>query len=194
MKKFLQLPCPNSSRLLYTKPGRSEREALMSSWRFELHKIYTSYNQLSLSIEALKLKGLPGNEAARMNQYLMLLQWRFNELRYIKGYRTPEGIRAFAKIFIMIHSLFYGSYYAFLAQNVTLLWALLFAYMAGIAMVGLVNIERALEDPFNQNGLDKIRVEKMLNELLVDLKLIVVRRDAVVTGILPFLGAEFETL
>lgn len=97
MTAFFLLPCVNKSRHLYTAAGRKVRQEVRPIWKTHLAGVQASLNRLSVATERMKLAGMPANEAARINQYIMLIAERFNQLRYIKGYRTPEGIRSFAR-------------------------------------------------------------------------------------------------
>ena len=101
--------------------------------------------RVSRTIESMKARGMPGNEAARLNQYLWILQSRFEKLRRVKEYRTPQGgcaadtcarihltyttlpfahspphariqvVRSFARINILILPIFYAPYYLYIA-------------------------------------------------------------------------------
>mmetsp|Transcript_1420 Transcript_1420/g.2868 ORF Transcript_1420/g.2868 Transcript_1420/m.2868 type:complete len:286 (-) Transcript_1420:1022-1879(-) len=97
MERFLLLPCVNKSRHLYTAAGEKERLEIRPLWKHHLAEIQVGFNRLIVATERMKLGGMPANEAIRLNQYVMLLNESFGQLRFIKGYRTPEGIRSFAR-------------------------------------------------------------------------------------------------
>ncbi|KAA8493638.1 hypothetical protein FVE85_4775 [Porphyridium purpureum] len=194
VRDFLMLPCVNNLRHVHTSTGRKEKNRVMRMWRAEIAHIELCFNRLSLATEITKAYGLPGNEAARINQYLMLMQTHFSAVRYIKGYRTAQGIQSYARLFIFLHPLLYGSYYAYLGLQISLGWALAFSYLLGFSMIGLVNVELALEDPFQTNGLDRIRIEKIAKELMRDLRSDAKDRQAVVEEKVDLFEAEFSLL
>mmetsp|Transcript_43289 Transcript_43289/g.169450 ORF Transcript_43289/g.169450 Transcript_43289/m.169450 type:complete len:327 (-) Transcript_43289:2128-3108(-) len=113
---FLLVPCTNNTRHLFTSRGSRERERLRPLSREYRIRILKNLNRLSLAVEVLKARGLPATEASRVNQYNEQICHVIETLRNIKSYRTPEGLRALARLFIFIHALFYGSYYAYLAK------------------------------------------------------------------------------
>ncbi|KAJ8908280.1 hypothetical protein NDN08_008371 [Rhodosorus marinus] len=167
---YLLVPCTNNTRHLFTSRGSRERERLRPLSREYRIRILKNLNRLSLAVEVLKARGLPATEASRVNQYNEQLCQVIETMRNIKSYRTPEGLRAFARLFIFIHAIFYGSYYAYLAKETTPLFALSFAYLLGGAMIALLNVEAALEDPFDPRGLDNVRVQKKIRDLQAMMK------------------------
>eukprot|EP00179_Madagascaria_erythrocladioides_P027200 CAMPEP_0198335074 /NCGR_PEP_ID=MMETSP1450-20131203/20048_1 /TAXON_ID=753684 ORGANISM="Madagascaria erythrocladiodes, Strain CCMP3234" /NCGR_SAMPLE_ID=MMETSP1450 /ASSEMBLY_ACC=CAM_ASM_001115 /LENGTH=340 /DNA_ID=CAMNT_0044039705 /DNA_START=35 /DNA_END=1057 /DNA_ORIENTATION=- len=182
VRDFLLIPCVNKSRHLYTEPGAAERRLFRPKWRAHIAQIQLATNRLSLATEKMKAAGMPANEAARINQYIMMIGGQFNHLRFIKGYRTPEGIRSFARVFIFVHPLFYGPYYSHIATQSHIAFALSFSVLIGASMIGLLNVEVALEDPFNPNGMDRIRVAKLFDEMEDCLLLEHVDKEKVMMG------------
>jgi len=97
---------------------------------------------------------------------------------YQASYRTPTGLRAFARLYILLHPLFVGPYYAWVAgagrdNNVdswpfqtSLGFAIALAIFTAVAMQGLFNVEVGLEDPFDESeGLDDVRVGIIFGEM-----------------------------
>jgi hypothetical protein len=133
--------------------------------------------RLSLAVERMKEAGLPGNEAARINQYHSLLLKEWEMARFVKNYRTPTGLRAFARLYILVHPLFVGPYYAWVAGagrdssdnwpfQTSLGFAIALAIFTAVAMQGLFNVEVGLEDPFDEGeGLDNVRVGIIFREI-----------------------------
>ena len=60
-------------------------------------------HKLALAIEVVKEAGMPANEASRISQYVYLMMREWEHIRMIKAYRTPHGLRAFARLFIVVH-------------------------------------------------------------------------------------------
>merc|ERR1712196_271010 len=97
----------------------------------------------------------------------------FEQLHNIKEYRTPQGTRSFARVFIILMPWFYGPYAVWISRSPSqdmartdFGFALLFSLALSVAMVGLYNVQRALQDPFDEDGLDDIRVSKIHQQLL----------------------------
>jgi hypothetical protein len=60
-------------------------------------------NRLSVAVEYLKSKGMPANEAARINQYHYLMRRSFDTLRHIK---VTARATALAGVRLLMGSLF----------------------------------------------------------------------------------------
>ena len=179
MRDFLALPMANRSKHMYTSSGQRMRAKVRPVQKRLLSAIYEEMWRLSLGVERLKAVGLPGNEAARMNQYLMLLMRDWENCRVIKGYRTPHGLRAFARLYILTHPFFIGPYYAWVAGagrnldelagwpwQTNLAFAISLAVFTGVAMQGLFNVQLGMEDPFDETeGLDDVRLHKIFGEV-----------------------------
>ena len=56
-------------------------------------------------------RGQPGNESSRMRQYVTMTMKAWEKLKYIKRYRTPIATRAFARVYIFLHPIFWGPYW-----------------------------------------------------------------------------------
>lgn len=73
--------------------------------------------RLTLTVE--RLKGVwitrKRGSSSRMNQYHSLLMIQWETVRFLKAYRTPTGLRAFARLYILVHPFFAGPYYAWVA-------------------------------------------------------------------------------
>eukprot|EP00242_Pyramimonas_sp_CCMP2087_P004145 CAMPEP_0198216852 /NCGR_PEP_ID=MMETSP1445-20131203/59981_1 /TAXON_ID=36898 /ORGANISM="Pyramimonas sp., Strain CCMP2087" /LENGTH=309 /DNA_ID=CAMNT_0043893273 /DNA_START=195 /DNA_END=1121 /DNA_ORIENTATION=+ len=110
-------------------------------------------------VEVMKERGLPGNEAARINQYNMFLHQRFEKLRNFKWYRTPQATRSFGRVYILILPWFYGPYFAYVSSETNSTFAVMLSCLTSIVLIGLINVQRSLEDPFTEEGIDSIRVK-----------------------------------
>ena len=53
-------------------------------------------------IQDVKVKGLPGGEAHRIDSYITMIGVGFDRLCAIKEYRTPRAFRAFARVNILL--------------------------------------------------------------------------------------------
>lgn len=68
-----------------------------------------SFDRLSRAVEVMKAAGLPGNEASRLRQFTAAALADWELLRALKMYRTPLSIRAFSRIYTLLHPFFMGA-------------------------------------------------------------------------------------
>lgn len=135
-------------------------------------RITNSLKMLSVYCEDLKVAGLPTNEAARLNQYNMLISSAFFKMINVKNYRTPQGIRSFARFYVIIMPVFYGPYFSWVSQETgSFAFALCLGLMGTLTLVGLLNVAINMEDPLESAGVDSVRVVtelEGLQKLLLD--------------------------
>lgn len=129
--------------------------------------IYNSFENLSLFIKKLRSHGLPSGEASRSNQFLSKMMISFERIKHIYQYRTPRTLHTYSDIFIVILPIVYGPHFAENATNFN--YGLQFALpvLFSVILVALDNIQTHLENPFDQQGEDdvKINVEKYIKNL-----------------------------
>ena len=80
-------------------------------------------------------------------------------------YRTPIGLKAYGKIFLVVFPVLYAPSFALLASNFSgladeyVFFSYLIPALYAIILVSLDNIQTQLENPFDQFGSDDIRVD-----------------------------------
>lgn len=79
----------------------------------------------------------------------------------IKNHRTPVSLRAYCLVFIYLFPFFHGSnLLARMDANVDLTWMVyLVNCIISFVLITIYNIQEHLEDPFDQKGLDDIRID-----------------------------------
>ena len=110
----------------------------------------------------LKYAGMPGNESSRIRQFTKEAHYAWENMRFLKTYRTPMATRAFARVYILIHPIFWGPYYAQLVSDIlqdkaggftgddvydlptytrgcTIFYACCMSVITSLAMIGLFN-------------------------------------------------------
>jgi hypothetical protein len=103
------------ARHLMTSPGRKESvHARTASGTIEA-ELMLSMEDLSHLCEEMKAAGMPSNEASRIRQYATHLLVGLEDLKGIKQYRTPLGLRCFARLFIQLIPIMWGPYWAHMA-------------------------------------------------------------------------------
>jgi len=196
MRDLLTAPSTSRQIHLFTKKGRQQRHRMQSIQREITQRIMLAFQKLSMAVEELKYAGQPGNESSRMRQYITLTMKAWENLRYIKRYRTPVATRAFARVYIFLHPFFWGPYYSSLISQMlepieedpidpgvpmyTLImvnvYACLLSAFTSLAMMGLFNVRYRLEDPFcgdlssekaeSNLGADQVQVNQEMAELV----------------------------
>eukprot|EP00955_Chlamydomonas_euryale_P034510 349804-Chlamydomonas_euryale.AAC.1 len=104
----------------------------------------------------LQAAGLPANEATRIRLYFLNITTSLHQLRMIKAYRTPVGLRVFSRVFTIMLPALFGPYYANMAVSTHIAFSLCFSVVICIALLGLFNLRFALEDPFNGLAVDGV--------------------------------------
>ncbi|OQR87518.1 hypothetical protein ACHHYP_08705 [Achlya hypogyna] len=169
--RILTLPTFTRGRHQFTGYGRGEAREYLQLFHSLSRRVTFTVQQLHLQVEVMKAVGLPANEASRINQYHWLLQARIEKLSNIKLYRTPQATRSFTRLFIMILPFFYGPYYVYIAKGgaglrTNFAFALLLSVVTSLVMIGIFNVEKALEDPFTDEGLDGVKVPRAIARIL----------------------------
>ncbi len=79
----------------------------------------------------------------------------------IKNHRTPTSIRAYCLIFIYIYPLIYvPSIYFRLNENASGSWILYsLSLISTFILISLFNVQEQLENPYDQDGIDDIKLE-----------------------------------
>lgn len=129
--------------------------------------VYESFSRVSTFIRNLRKKGLATGEVSRCNQYLSKMMVAFESVKHIYQYRTPVSLRAYSDIFIVLLPIAYGPYFAGVATGQNLFLTFVLPVLFSLILVSLDNIQAHLEDPFDQIGVDDVRInaEKFVKRL-----------------------------
>jgi hypothetical protein len=128
-------------------------------------EVYTNIKVLSLFSKTLLVQGLHGRSVSRMAVFLTRFSVAFEEMQMIFHYRTPIGLKAYGKIFLVVFPVLYAPSFALLASNFSgladeyVFFSYLIPALYAIILVSLDNIQTQLENPFDQFGSDDIRVD-----------------------------------
>ncbi|OQR92965.1 hypothetical protein THRCLA_08572 [Thraustotheca clavata] len=170
---ILKMPTFTRGRHRFTKSGVAEAAQFNFEVDTIIQRMMVAFHQLHLQVETMKAQGIPANEASRINQYHWFLQARFERLCNIKLYRTPQATRSFTRLMIMLLPLFYGPYYVYISSsrdgNTSFAFALVLSAMTSLVMIGIFNVEKVLEDPFTQEGLDSVQLDTTFRRLFLEI-------------------------
>ncbi|RHY33267.1 hypothetical protein DYB32_002212 [Aphanomyces invadans] len=171
VRRVLMLPTFTRGRHRFTTSGMDEAKEFTHAFHYLCRRITFSTTLLHRQVEFMKAAGLPANEASRINQYHWFIQARIEKLCNIKLYRTPQATRSFTRLCILVLPLFYGPYYVYVATTGTSVhtnfaFALTLSLATSLIMIGIFNVEKALEDPFTEEGLDGVKVERAMQRIM----------------------------
>ncbi|KAL3796255.1 hypothetical protein HJC23_008575 [Cyclotella cryptica] len=163
--QYLTLPTATLAKHRFTSWGRNKSKQILSCGRslFTLN-VNGRMTMISQLCEALKYRGLPGAEAARMRQWENFITTAMEELRIVKKYRTPQALRSFGRLFTMFLPAFYAPSYVQVARDTdSLAMGVAVGVVTSIALTALFECVRQLEDPFVSHvTLDAIDVREEL--------------------------------
>lgn len=121
--------------------------------------VRSGFSELSKSIELLRSEGLSATEVSRVNNYLNLAMTEFERLRAISDYRTPGSLRAYSKVYLNIFPMLYAPLYVSIGDAAGAVFGYSVAIAFAFVLVGLDNIQDALENPFDGIGLDDVNLD-----------------------------------
>lgn len=190
----LSAPRVSQAKHFYTTHGQQQRKRVQEVQLRLDDCVVALYHELSKFGEKLKAAGLPAGEKSRITAFENSLYAAYMQLRTIKEYRSPMGLRAYARVFILLTPVLFGPYYALVAQSTSLAWSICLACITSSAMQGLFNLRSMLEDPFSPSAAtppstndpfslllllagDTINLEVELDALKQDLRLVLENRS-----------------
>lgn len=170
LSSILNAPRVSSARHFYTVAGIAERSAVLEQVEFLNSRVTEHMHNLSLFTEKMKAEGLPAGEATRIRAFESTVLNCVEQLRALKGYRTPLGLRSFARLFILVIPVMFGPYYVSVAIATNLPFSIVTSVVTSWSVQALYNLRHQLEDPFNyRSSRDAVNVEKEMQELKVAL-------------------------
>ena len=141
-------------------PGlfRALTKALANSTQENFNAVYNVFSKWSSHHEALREAGVSGSEISRANQYLRAVMIEFERMRNITRYRTPITLRAYSKVFLHSVPVLFAPHFAHLA-NESVYAGYFVAAVYSLVFVSLDIIQDRLEHPFDQDGVDDVRLD-----------------------------------
>ncbi|KAI3432640.1 hypothetical protein D9Q98_004186 [Chlorella vulgaris] len=132
----------------------------------QLRRIASSMD--SLDAAAVSLHGGPLSPAlvAQLHDRNQQLQLSIQRMANVKEFGTPQGVRSLSRFYLVLFlPIFFGPYWSWVAANTNFAFAFFFSILLQTAVTGLVNVTIALEDPFDNNGMDGVFIEEALYEV-----------------------------
>ncbi len=75
-----------------------------------LKRINAKFGDFFMHVEMMKQCGFPAGEASRLAQFHAALQDKFEQLRYVKYYRTPQATRSFGRAYVICLPWWFGKF------------------------------------------------------------------------------------
>ena len=150
LSQYLALPTASRTHHRATKLGEREAKTLVFTGRkiFALNAAGRIF-MISQLTEALKYRGLPGNEASRIRQWEQYLSVSMENMRLIKEYRTPQSLRLFGRVFTLLLPPLYATSFAQIAIDTeSIVFGCIIGAVTSLALTSLFEAVRQLEDPF----------------------------------------------
>lgn len=150
LSHYLALPTASRTHHRATKLGEREAKTLVFTGRkiFALNAAGRIF-MISQLTEALKYRGLPGNEASRIRQWEQYLSVSMENMRLIKEYRTPQSLRLFGRVFTLLLPPLYATSFAQIAIDTeSIVFGCIIGAVTSLALTSLFEAVRQLEDPF----------------------------------------------
>jgi len=121
--------------------------------------VYRSFSDLSKLINNdLRQAGVNPSELSRCNQFLSKMMISFEDLKHIYEYRTPTVIRQFSGFFVSVLPVLYGPYFALVSTRYDIGLAYVMPVVLTLVLVSLENIQKQLENPYDQIGQDDVHI------------------------------------
>jgi predicted membrane chloride channel (bestrophin family) len=119
--------------------------------------IYNAFASLSDFVMQMRQAQLAPTECSRLSQYIGRMITAFENTKNIYDYRTPRALRAFSDFFILFLAVLYGPYFAYETASVKLFFVM--PILFALILVGLDNIQKDLENPFDGIGEDDVAID-----------------------------------
>jgi len=82
----------------------------------------------------------------------------FGTLKRVKEYKTPFNMKAMSRFYILLMPILYGSFFVKIAYDSHAWVAILYLIFTVTAISCLFNILEALDNPFDEYGIDDLRI------------------------------------
>lgn len=124
-----------------------------------LRRVYAAFGNVSASYRDLIDAGASRSEISRLGAYLRDLIAEFEAMRNLAHYRTPITLRAFSRFSLTLFPVLFTPYFAYVGYPEHPAISYAFAFVYGVVLVGLDNVQEELEHPSDGLGPDDLRLD-----------------------------------
>lgn len=129
-------------------------------------QIRDGVTNLTVAAVMARSSGLSGHLETLLHERALRLSVIIDQLSNVKEFGTPQGIRSVARFyFCLVIPLFFAPYWAWVEVASNFALAFFLSISVQIALVGLMNVAIALEDPFDNSGMDGIFIDEQLYDV-----------------------------
>jgi hypothetical protein len=163
--RYLSMPSVGHARFLVFKSKKLKTKKIHAAQ----NEILKQFNHVMVDFfqhtEEMRRAGFSSGEASRLHQYHQYLQQRFEQMRILKYYRTPQATRSFGRVYIFLLPWLTGPYYAWVKEESHLAIAVALSGFTYLILLGLLNTQQGLEDPFLPDftswtpGIDTVKID-----------------------------------
>lgn len=163
--QYLSMPNVSHSRNVVFWSKQNAARRIHGMQNDIVKRLNVLFFDLSMHTEIMRAHGFPSGEASRLHQYHQYLQQRFEQLRLLKYYRTPQATRSFGRAYILLLPWLTGPYFVWVFESTSLAYAIILASFTFLVLLGLLHAQQSLEDPFvTENdsftpGIDNVKLE-----------------------------------
>jgi len=165
--QYLSMPSVAHARNMVFRPKQKSIRRVHAVQNELIQRLNKCMFDMSLHTEVMRRYGFPSGEASRLHQFHQYLQQRFEHLRALKYYRTPQSTRSFGRAYLIILPWLIGPYFAWVYEetNRDYGFTLTLAGFTYVILLGLLNTQRGLEDPFVPDpgiwtqGIDNVKLD-----------------------------------
>ncbi|GMH44087.1 hypothetical protein BSKO_12021 [Bryopsis sp. KO-2023] len=131
-----------------------------------IRRIFSVTKDLSQACQKLRDRGASSEAVAQLHATQRGLQRAICQLSHLKEYRTPQGLRSMARIYIVIvMPLFFAPMWARVKKDAGFVYAIVLSLMVHLLVVGLLNLAIMLEDPFDDSALDGVSIYEASDQI-----------------------------
>lgn len=166
--EYLSMPSVSHARHVVLWHSQPYKRRVHAKQNELLKKWNDCIFDMTMHTEEMKKAGFPSGEASRLHQYRQYLEQRFEHLRCLKYYRTPQATRSFGRVYIYVLPWLAGPYFAWVFEQQferSYGFTLTLAAFTFLVLQGLLNTQMGLEDPFLTDymswtpGIDAVKLD-----------------------------------
>lgn len=174
MRQYLCAPTVSHTRHVLTASGRRRHALVGMAKRRLLERITRGF--IALSLAARDVAGIV--DGGRLSVTLQTIMSLWEQLRYLKAYRSAQATRVYSHVAVWAHAFIFGPYYAWCAEAADsrgdesiprLGYAIFLAVATAVSLSALLNARLVLEDPF-VGTVDSVKTDRELDNLVLNLR------------------------
>jgi hypothetical protein len=99
---YLSMPTVGYARHRVIPSQRRETKRVHAAQNDILKRVAVKFGDIAMHTEVMKKHGFPATEASRIVNFIATMSDRFELLKVVKYYRTPQATRAFGRVYVIV--------------------------------------------------------------------------------------------